>query len=158
MYQFRSATKSDYAAICALITSRDELFRVYPAGRYPLTVEQLAALAEQREELTVATLDGEVVGFANFYDREAEKSVFIGNVVVAKQHRGKGLGRALLTTMINKAFGAHDLPEVRLSVFSENSRALLLYAGLGFSPYRVDERVDAEGRRLALIHMRLHRH
>lgn len=158
MYQFRRATEDDFGAICDLITNEEELFLVYPAGRYPLTVEQLGELVKQRKELTVATDGKMVIGFANFYDLEPGKSVFIGNVVVAETHRGRGLGRQLVTEMINRAFGAHDLPEVRISVFGGNNRALLLYAGLGFVPYGIDQRLDAEGRRLALIHLRLFRH
>ncbi len=158
MYQFRPATEDDFAAICDLISNREELFLVYPAGQYPLTVEQLADLTEKRREMTVATEGTVVVGFANFYDLDPGRSVFIGNVVVAKALRGRGLGRLLVTEMINKAFGAYNLPEVRLSVFAGNHTALLLYAGLGFAPYRVDQRLDGEGRRLALIHMRLYRH
>ncbi len=158
MYQFRTATENDFSAICSLIHDREELFLVYPAGRYPLTVEQLEELAQQREELTVVAKDGEVIGFADFYDRVAEESVYIGNVIVAREHRGRGVGRMLVTKMINKAFGAYDLPEVRISVFGGNHSAMLLYAGLGFVPYGIDQRLDAEGRRLALIHMRLYRH
>ena len=158
MYQFRTVTEDDFPAICDLITNEEELFLVYPSGKFPLTVEQLRELAEKRKQLTVATDGVSVVGFANFYDLEPGRSVFIGNVVVAKTHRGRGLGRLLVTEMINKAFGSYDLPEVRLSVFGGNNRALLLYAGLGFVPYQIDQRLNAEGKRLALIHMRLYRH
>lgn len=158
MYQFRPVTEDDFAAICDLITNEEELFLVYPAGKFPLTVEQLAELARRRKALTVATEGDVVVGFANFYDLDPGKSVFIGNVVVAHAHRGRGLGRLLMTEMINRAFGAYNLPEVRLSVFGGNHAAMLLYASLGFVPYQLDQRLDAEGRRRALIHMRLYRH
>lgn len=155
--RFRSATESDYPAICKLIRSRDELLWVYPAGRYPLTVSQLNELAQKRMELTVAVAGKSVLGFADFYDLEPGRSIFIGNVIIDRKHRGRGLGKALIGIMLDKAFGEYDLPEVRISVFSENSRALLLYAGLGFIPYAIDERVRADGHRLVLIHMRLSR-
>lgn len=158
MYRFRPVTVDDFPAICDLITNEEELFLVYPSGKFPLTVEQLGELAQRRKELTVAMEGDSIVGFADFYDLDPGKSVFIGNVVVAEAYRGRGLGRTLVTEMINKAFGAYDLPEVRLSVFGGNNRALLLYAGLGFVPYQIDQRLDAKGRRLALIHMRLYRH
>ena len=63
----RTARVDDFQAIAGLITSQEELFRVYPAGQYPFTVEQVRKLAEQRMELTVLTEDGVVVGFANLY-------------------------------------------------------------------------------------------
>ena len=153
--EFRSATEDDYPAICKLVKSRDELLWVYPAGRYPLTVSQLKELAQKRSELTVAVEGRSLLGFADFYDLKPGRSVFIGNVIVDRKHRGKGIGKALITTLIDKAFGEYDLPEVRISVFSENRRALLLYNRLGFIPYAIDERVKADGERLALIHMRL---
>jgi ribosomal protein S18 acetylase RimI-like enzyme len=153
--EFRSATEDDYPAICKLVKSRDELLWVYPAGRYPLTVSQLKELAQKRSELTVAVEARSLLGFADFYDLEPGRSVFIGNVIVDRKHRGKGIGRALVTFLKDKAFNEYDLPEVRISVFSENRGALLLYNRLGFVPYAVDERVKAGGERLALIHMRL---
>ena len=156
-YEFRPATEDDYPGICRLVRSREELLWVYPAGRYPLTVGQLQELARKRTALTVAVEGKKIVGFADFYDFEAGKSVFIGNVIVSKVHRGRGLGRALVNTMLDKAFAEYALPEVRISVFSENSRALLLYASLGFIPYAIDTRVKGDGQRLALIHMRLPR-
>jgi hypothetical protein len=56
---FRPASEHDYPAIAALVKSPQELFRVYPRGSYPLTVEQLRTLAAARRELTVVTLDGQ---------------------------------------------------------------------------------------------------
>lgn len=155
--EFRSATEDDYPVICKLVKNRNELLWVYPAGRYPLTVSQLKELARNRSELTVAVEDGSIIGFADFYDLVPGKSVFIGNVIVERKRRGKGIGKALITALLDKAFGEYDLPEVRISVFSENSPALILYNRLGFVPYAIDERVKADGQRLALIHMRLFR-
>ncbi len=155
MYTFRSAVETDYPEICKLIKSREELLWVYPAGRYPLTVSQLEDLAQKRIELTVAIVDGKVAGFADFYDLQLGKTVFIGNLIVGKKYRGYGLGKSLVVHMTEKAFEKYEVPEVRLSVYSENSRALLLYSRLGFVPYAIDERVKSDGQRLALIHMRM---
>jgi len=68
------------------------------------------------------------------------------------------MGKAIVFHMLEKAFGRYDLPEVRISVFSENTPALLLYSGFGFVPYGIEERSDKpppKGKRVALIHMRL---
>ena len=60
--------------------------------------------------------------------------------------RGKGVGRALLETLIARArtLGYHHL---RLGTLSDMSAARSLYQSLGFAPierYRADEMVDTE--------------
>jgi len=57
--------------------------------------------------------------------------------------------------MLEKAKNKFNLPEVRVSVFSENTRALLLYKSIGFIPYEVEERINTKSKRVALIHMKL---
>lgn len=41
---FRPAVAADYPAICAMVPTEDELFLVYPRGRFPLSAEQLQGL------------------------------------------------------------------------------------------------------------------
>ena len=45
---------------------------------------------EEREP-TVLLVDGEVTGFGAFYQYRKAKSVFIGNVVIDRSQRGRGL-------------------------------------------------------------------
>jgi ribosomal protein S18 acetylase RimI-like enzyme len=151
----RLATPEDYREIVALVPNREELYLVYPKGKHPFTVSQLQELAESRKELTVAVQDGRVVGFANLYGLQSEKWVFIGNVVIQPTFRGSGLGQKLVEHMVQLAFEKYRVPEVRISVFNSNVPALLLYGTLGFRPYDLEQRIDPEGNRVALIHMRL---
>ena len=158
MWIFREVVENDYEGICSLIKTEDELFMVYPNGQYPLTVDQVRKLSQTREALTVAVDEvGNVIGFANLYNHESGKTAFIGNVVVDTDHRRRGIGKAIVSHMLEKVFGEYDLPEARISVFSENTPALLLYSGFGFVPYGIEERRDPEGKRVVLIHMRLER-
>ncbi len=151
----RPATQEDYKAIVSLVPNREELFLVYPKGKHPFTVSQLQELAESRTELTVAVQEGRVIGFANLYDLQPGKWAFIGNVVIHREFRGSGLGQKLVAHMVQIAFANYQLSEVRISVFNGNTPALLLYDGLGFKPYALEERSDPAGNRVALIHMRL---
>jgi ribosomal protein S18 acetylase RimI-like enzyme len=155
--EIREATEGDFEAIVRLVPSPDELFLVYPKGKHPFTVGQLRNLAEVRKDLTVAVRDDEVIGFANLYDVESPQWAFIGNVVVSRVFRGDGVGRKLVGHMIRIAFEKYSVPEVRISVFSENTPALLLYATQHFKPYSIEEREDPSGRRVALVHMKLSR-
>lgn len=150
---FRPATAADYPAICGLINDEDELFLVHPRGRFPLTEAQLTELATQRRGFTVGECRGEVVAFANFYDFSPAGHAFIGNLVVAATQRRRGLGRRLVEHMLERAREDYRLAAVRISVFADNTPALLLYGAAGFVPCGMEERRDPRGRRRALLHM-----
>jgi ribosomal protein S18 acetylase RimI-like enzyme len=120
-----------------------------------LTPPQLLDAIGQRSDSTVVELDGAVVAFANYYRWEAGGLCSIGNVVVSKATRGKGVGRYLMEHMIGLAFSKHLAAEVTVSCFNQNSAAMLLYSKLGFLPYAIEERRDKRGNRVALVHMRL---
>lgn len=70
----------------------------------------------------------------------------VKRMYVDRAWRGKGVGRALLETLIAHArtLGYHHL---RLGTLSDMSAARSLYQSLGFAPierYRADEMVDTE--------------
>ena len=153
MHEFREAKENDYKGICSLVRNSDEMFFFHPKGNYPLTVDQLRRLSKDRKELTVVIDKNEIIGFANIYNYKENNNAFIGNVIIKREHRGKGVGKALVLYMLDKALNKYGLPKVRISVFSENTSALLLYSGLGFKPYAVEERENRAGKRVALIHM-----
>lgn len=155
--KFNEVTKDDFEGICSLITSKEELFLVYPKGKYPFTVKQVEEIYSTRKELTVVTEGEKIIGFANLYNYKPEESAFIGNVIIDKNHRGNGLGKRIVLYMLKIAFEKLNLPEVRISVFSENTTAVLLYSNIGFVPYSIEERTDSAGNRVALIHMKLER-
>lgn len=157
MFEFRQATEEDFEGICNLIQNEEELFWVYPKGTYPWTVSQIKEIARVRKELTVAAAQNEIVGFSNFYNYEPRKLAFIGNVIVDKSVRSRGVGRTLVSYMMKMAYEKHNLPEVRLEVFSDNIPALLLYTKLGFVPYEVAEMRNPQGYRVASIHMKRER-
>jgi ribosomal protein S18 acetylase RimI-like enzyme len=156
MYIFREANERDIDGIAKLITSKEELFYVHPKGRYPFTVDQVRELFRTRKELTVAVNGNEIIGFANLYDYVPEKSAFIGNVVIDKRFRGKGVGKDIVSRMLKLCYNKHNLKEVRISVFTDNTPALLLYNSLGFIPYELEERENPQGNRVALLHLKLH--
>jgi len=157
MCEFREATENDFEGISKLVKSQEELFLIYPSGRYPFTVAQVRELYKTRKELTVAVDGNEIIGFANLYDYEPSQSAFIGNVVIDKSYRGRGLGKKMMSYMLKIAYEKHHLSEVRISVFSENTPALLLYSGFGFVPYEIEERKNSQGNRVALIHLKMGR-
>ena len=147
------ATEQHYPAVASLVTSPEELYLVCPSGHYPWDVEQLKAIAANRYSLTVGVVDNQVVAFANFYDWVPQTSAYIGNVIVAQAYRGQGLGRVLLQHMIKICQDDYQaVPHI--SVFNDNTRALLLYAELGFVPCAVEQRLNLVHEKVALIHMK----
>ncbi len=149
----RAARVEDHPGIRDLFQTPDELFRVYPDGAWPFTLEQVERIAKERVDLTVVTAGEKVVGFANFYRVDGRRSAFLGNVVIAEAYRGRGLGRALVEQMLKLAFEERKKEELRLSVFADNTPALLLYNALGFTPYGLEVRTDPQEGKKILLHM-----
>jgi ribosomal protein S18 acetylase RimI-like enzyme len=153
----RAVESRDIGLICAFPQSEEELFFMYPAAQYPLTPGQLEAAIAERSDSTVIELEGQVVGFANFYQWQIHGTCSIGNVAVSPQVRGRGVGKYLITQMVELAFSKHLASEVAISCFHRNAVGLLLYAKLGFRPEAIEERRDRMGNRVALIHLRMAR-
>ena len=154
---FRDVREEDYPGICRMVRDEEELFLANDKGTYPFTVEQLKELLRRREEPTALMAEGVLAGFADFYRLRKARSVFIGNVMIDPAHRGKGLGRRLMEHMIRLAFVDHDLPKVRVHVYSRNQAALLLYGQLGFKPYGMKIKPDYRGKPAVLLSLSLTR-
>ncbi len=155
MLAHREVCPEDVSRICSFPQTAEELYFLFPKATHPLTPEQLRRAMEQRFDSTVVLLNHQVCGFANFYVRDVSGTCAIGNVVVAPEARAKGVGKYLIDTMIRKALLERRAEEVRISCFNGNVAGLLLYAKLGFTPFAVEQRLDQQGSRVALIHMRL---
>lgn len=152
--KFREAIREDFDAITQLFTTPEEMFLIYPKGTFPLTHEQVDTIFKERIALTVLEDNQSVIGFANFYNYQPNLSAFIGNVVIDKAYRGQSLGKKMIHFMLDIASRKLHLKEVKISVFCDNTPALLLYSSFGFIPYAVEEMLDYEGKRVALLHMR----
>lgn len=147
----RPATPLDLKLICAFPQSPEELYYLYPKARWPLTFEQLAAVAQQRVDPTVAALGRRPVGYANAQILAQESALIVGNVVVAPALRGRGIATLLLDHFAGLARDKYRLRMVRVSCFARNEGALLLYARLGFKPFEIESRPGPDGAALALV-------
>jgi ribosomal protein S18 acetylase RimI-like enzyme len=59
-------------------------------------------------------------------------SIELRRIVVADEHRGKGHGRAVFRSAVDRAFGFHRARRVWLDVKPNNARGLALYESEGF--------------------------
>jgi ribosomal protein S18 acetylase RimI-like enzyme len=157
MLKHRPAGESDLSAICSLVRSAEELYYFHPRARFPLTPEQIRIALSQSLDATVVLMNGQIAGFANFTQASPGDGCTIGNVVVAPESRGRGVGRYLLEAMIRFAHERHQASQVEVGCFSDNIAGLLLYTKLGFAPVDIEVRYGPDGRRRALIHMALNR-
>lgn len=155
MFLHRPLEEKDIPVICGFPQSVDELFYMFPKATYPLTPHQLKEAIANCSDSTVIEMDGTVVGFANFSRWEFRGRCSLGNVIISPRTRSRGVGRYLISYMMDIAFDKHEAREVTASCFNHNVPGLLFYPKLGFQPYAVDERQDKHGARVALIHLRL---
>ena len=150
----RPVAEAGFARLCTFAQSAEELFFLFPKASFPLTPAQLARAVAARADSTVVEGGGQVLAFANFYQWQVDGACAIGNVMVAPDYRGNGVGRALIDAMIMTALSKYRAREVRVSCFNRNTAALLFYARLGFLPCGIEPRLDGQGLPVALLHLR----
>lgn len=108
----------------------------------------------------VAELDGGVVGWIAIvpYSRRAVyRGVGEESVYVAERARGRGVGRALLETVIESARNG-GLWMLQAGVFTDNGASLALHRALGFREVGIRERIgqlDGVWRDVVLLELRL---
>ncbi len=102
---------------------------------HPLTVayaRELCSAVERKDEYFVAVMGDHVVGYAMLRGWDEGYSVPAFGVAVDKDHRGQGLGRALLEHAVMRA-RKRGASEVMLKVDPGNADAKHLYESVGFT-------------------------
>lgn len=85
-----------------------------------------------------AFADEKLIGMATFFRATGLKERHKGNiygVYVTSQQRGKGVGRALITTLLTMARRDSSLEQILLAVASGQTAAKRLYRSFGFETY-----------------------
>lgn len=122
-------------------------------------LDWLRAHPHQRYPAIVATDQGSIVGWAGLspwsprpaYARTAENSVYIH-----KEHRGRGLGRLLMTDLINRAREA-EIKVIVGRLVVGNDASIALHKAMGFREVGVMRRVGEKfGKILDVVIVDLH--
>ena len=71
---------------------------------------------------------GLVIAFADLFRIKNSRYSNIGNVMVAPEARGRGVGRYLIEQMVSIARTTHGARRIRVSCFNRNTVGMLLYA------------------------------
>lgn len=85
--------------------------------------------------------DARLVAMAGLWRADRAKTrhrASLWGMFVHADHRGHGLGRALVEAIVDHAANATDLSAVTLAVTTVNTPAFHLYIALGFRPYGLD--------------------
>ncbi len=133
---FRPATRDDVPAIVSLLADD-----VIGAGREGETGAYLTAFeeidADPRNHLVVADIGGEVAGtlqltFVPGLSRMGAERAQIEAVRVSAAHRGRGLGREMITWAVGQA-KERGCGLVQLTSDKRRTDAIRFYESLGFS-------------------------
>lgn len=156
----RPATPADAAATAAIynheVTTSTVTFDLVTR-----TVEEQAEWLGARAgalEVVVAEIDGEIAGFASlspYRDRPAYRTTVEDSIYVHPDHRGAGVGRALLAEIVDVARrrGFHS---VIGRVVGGHSASIRLHASVGFEQVGVEREVGRKfGRWLDVVIMQL---
>ena len=82
--------------------------------------------------------DGKLGGMAGFVRESGEKERHKGTVVgvyLNQSLRGKGVGRAMLQALLDRAAGIEGLEQIVLKVATTQAAALATYRSLGFTSF-----------------------
>lgn len=93
----------------------------------------MAGILENRIVCNVAVDGGRVLGHASIFpvgDHREKRHIGSLGMVVRPEHRGRGIGRRLLSKTLEDCVGKYEI--VELTVTSTNAPALRLYRALGF--------------------------
>ncbi|WP_377295471.1 GNAT family N-acetyltransferase [Rhizobium sp. SGZ-381] len=105
--------------------------------------------AEAPDRITVAAFDGQIVGWAAL---NGDKN-HISDLWVHPQHQSKGIGRALIDTLLQRMI-RQGISRVTIHTHASNSGAIRLYERLGFRiVWRGMEFSKSAGTELEKVHM-----
>lgn len=151
------AVSSDAAGLVALRASvvAEGEFLVAEAGEFPLSIEAVIVRVRAGDAgpgssrcLFVARARHQVIGVVEIQPGAFRRNRHVGHleVIVREDWRGKGVGRALMTRVLDWA-QTSALSKIALAVYAHNLPAIALYRSLGFveEGRRVDEYAFPDG-------------
>ena len=140
-FTIRTAQPDDAEALLIYIRTLAEgtEFFVMEPDEFPETVEEEQVwiqdhLDDPGKIILLAETDNRIIGSitleAGIFRRTAHRGGL--GIGVAEEYRGRGIGEALIQTLLDWAARTTSIEKVTLDVFADNTRAIGLYKKLGF--------------------------
>jgi L-amino acid N-acyltransferase YncA len=151
----RAAAAGDAAAIARIYNEGIE-DRLGTFETEPRTALDILGWLDARYPLVIADEDGEVVAWAAahpYRPRSAYSGIGEFSIYVARDHRGRGLGRTTLAALID-ACESRGYWKLVSRIFPENEASLALCRTLGFREvgvYRRHGKLDGEWRDCVVV-------
>ncbi|MDA8193599.1 MAG: GNAT family N-acetyltransferase [Thermaerobacter sp.] len=142
-WAIREATEADAPAMIAYmrhLTAESGIYIPWTPGEFTLTVaDEETVIARHRARLNAVILlafspDDHLIGLWNALgsERQALRHAIEFGMSVAQEHRGHGVGGALLEAGLAWAASTELVSRVELQVYRENAAAIHLYQKHGF--------------------------
>jgi GNAT superfamily N-acetyltransferase len=153
--RLRPAAPADCALVLALIRELAEYERL--SHEVDATEELLGGALfgpTPRAFCDIAEWSGEPAGFAfwfySFSTFRGRYGIYLEDLFVRPQHRGRGLGKALLRNLAQRCF-EEDLPRLEWGVLDWNEPSIAFYRALGAEPIEGWTRNRLSGEALARL-------
>jgi RimJ/RimL family protein N-acetyltransferase len=148
--EIRALTGDDAVALWNIrleaLESEPTAFGSSPAKHKGIPVEEFRGrlTADPANHFFIgAFADGELAGMAGFIreagEKERHKGVVVG-VYLRQELRGKGVGRAMLKGLLDRAMKIEGLEQIVLKVATTQPAAMAAYRSLGFTSFGYEER------------------
>lgn len=141
-FTIRTAQSEDAEAILAYIrpVAEETEFFVIEPDEFPHTVEEEQVWIQDHVDhpgkiLLLAEANGTIIGSVTFEAGTFRRIAHRGSlgISIADKWRGRGIGMALLQSLLDWATASPDIEKVCLDTFASNLRAIGLYRKLGFT-------------------------
>jgi len=132
LLRFRTATHADLRVIITWIPDANACRRwAGPAVKFPLTPASLSQdIIFSPDNSYCLEEKGHRVGFGQLIPK-SEQRLHAARIIVAPPERGRGFGRKLCQSLIDRA-AELKYPCLSLNVYKDNPTAIQLYQSLGF--------------------------
>jgi ribosomal protein S18 acetylase RimI-like enzyme len=147
-FHIRGVTKADAATLWNLrLTALDTEPFAFAESAEEHRLTSIESFADRlvsggSENFVMAAFAGEIaVAMAGFYREQRIKRRHQGGiwgVFVQEDHRGLGIARALMTTLVERARALDGVSHIHLSVSTRQQSARRLYASLGFRTFGIE--------------------
>ena len=124
----------DTDKIASLISTKEDLFLVWPIARWPFDHRQWAEVLDPGKGNVSFLIreGGKSIGHAALLNRGLPDTCTVAFLYLLPDHRSQGLGRRMLAALEDYAMRAFDAKRLSLVVRDYNPKALKCYLHCGF--------------------------